>query len=291
MLRRGADELHSRARSRRRSTRSAASSRPTARRARPASTSRSSGATLEPFADLVATLLTQARPSIEASSSASSARPRPSSSRRATAIARSRAAAFRRTLFGGHPYGRRVAGTIPTHRVARPGRRGRLLRQALRARERGRRDLRRRRRGRGQGARRALARRLAEGRARRRPDSRAAVKKGRHLVFVDKPDRTQTQMVIGGLGTHAHDADHVPLMVANTAFGGTFTSRLMQEVRAKRGWSYGAYVARRLRSTARRVHDVDRARRDRRRRVPDARARAPPHVPRRRASPRKSSSS
>ena len=38
-------------------------------------------------------------------------------------------------------------------------------------------------------------------------------------------------------------ADHrVPLMVANTAFGGTFTSRLMQEVRAKRGWSYGAYA-------------------------------------------------
>ncbi len=63
---------------------------------------------------------------------------------------------------------------------------------------------------------------------------------GRHLVFVDKPDRTQTQMVIGGLGTDAHDADHVPLFVANTAFGGTFTSRLMQEVRAKRGWSYGA---------------------------------------------------
>jgi zinc protease len=47
-------------------------------------------------------------------------------------------------------------------------------------------------------------------------------------------------MVIGGLGTDAHDADHVPLFVANMAFGGTFTSRLMQEVRAKRGWSYGA---------------------------------------------------
>ncbi len=63
---------------------------------------------------------------------------------------------------------------------------------------------------------------------------------GRHLVFIDKPDRTQTQMVVGGLGTDAHDADHTPLFVANTAFGGTFTSRLMQEVRAKRGWSYGA---------------------------------------------------
>jgi zinc protease len=64
---------------------------------------------------------------------------------------------------------------------------------------------------------------------------------GRHLTFVDKPDRTQTQILIGGLGTHAHDADHIALHVANTVFGGTFTARLTQEVRAKRGWSYGAY--------------------------------------------------
>ncbi len=63
---------------------------------------------------------------------------------------------------------------------------------------------------------------------------------GRHLVFVDKPERTQRQMVIGGLGTDVRDPDHIPLVVANTVFGGTFTSRLMQEVRAKRGWSYGA---------------------------------------------------
>jgi len=64
---------------------------------------------------------------------------------------------------------------------------------------------------------------------------------GRHLLFVDKPERTQTQILIGGLGTHASDPDHIALAVANTAFGGTFTARLMQEVRVKRGWSYGAY--------------------------------------------------
>ncbi len=63
---------------------------------------------------------------------------------------------------------------------------------------------------------------------------------GRHLVFVDKPDRTQTQILIGSLGTTAHDPDHVPLVVANNIFGGTFTSRLTREVRGKRGWSYGA---------------------------------------------------
>ena len=63
---------------------------------------------------------------------------------------------------------------------------------------------------------------------------------GRHLVFVDKPERTQTQILIGALGTSAQDEDHVPLSVANAIFGGTFTSRLMKEVRSKRGWSYGA---------------------------------------------------
>jgi len=64
---------------------------------------------------------------------------------------------------------------------------------------------------------------------------------GRQLVIVDKPDRSQTQIMVGCLGTHPHDADHTALHVANTIFGGTFTARLTQEVRAKRGWSYGAY--------------------------------------------------
>ncbi len=63
---------------------------------------------------------------------------------------------------------------------------------------------------------------------------------GRHLIIVDKPERTQTQILIGGLGTHPGDPDHTALHVGNTIFGGTFTARLCQEVRAKRGWSYGA---------------------------------------------------
>jgi zinc protease len=67
------------------------------------------------------------------------------------------------------------------------------------------------------------------------------MKPGRRLVLVDKPERTQTQILIGGLGTHARDADHTALSVGNTIFGGTFTARMTQEVRSKRGWSYGAY--------------------------------------------------
>lgn len=67
------------------------------------------------------------------------------------------------------------------------------------------------------------------------------ISKGRRLVFVDKPERSQTQILMGGLGGHPQDADYIDLVIANTVFGGTFTARLSQEVRAKRGWSYGAY--------------------------------------------------
>jgi zinc protease len=67
-----------------------------------------------------------------------------------------------------------------------------------------------------------------------------SMKPGRRLVVVDKPERTQTQILVGTMGTSPHDDDHVALVVANAVFGGTFTSRLMREVRSKRGWSYGA---------------------------------------------------
>lgn len=67
-----------------------------------------------------------------------------------------------------------------------------------------------------------------------------AVAKGRRVLVVDKPERTQTQVFIGTLGTRLADPVFYPLVVANTAFGGTFTSRLVREVRSERGWSYAA---------------------------------------------------
>jgi zinc protease len=82
---------------------------------------------------------------------------------------------------------------------------------------------------------------LGAGPAPRDDTADPTIRAGRHLTLVDKPDRTQTQILIGGLGTHPADDDHLALHVANTVFGGTFTARLTQEVRAKRGWSYGAY--------------------------------------------------
>jgi zinc protease len=148
--------------------------------------------------------------------------------------------AFRRTLFEGHPYGRRISGTLASLRAIGEGDvRGYYERHYGRANavvvvsgdvteEEGR----------------AVADRLLAalpaGEKIPDPVPPPPRRRGRHLVFVDKPERTQTQMVIGGLGTDAHDPDHMPLLLANAVFGGTMTSRMMQEVRAKRGWSYGA---------------------------------------------------
>jgi zinc protease len=71
------------------------------------------------------------------------------------------------------------------------------------------------------------------------PATRA--RRGRNVVVVDKPERTQTQLFIGTLGARTRDRNLFPLIVSNTAFGGTFSGPLMQQVRAVRGWSYGAY--------------------------------------------------
>ncbi len=64
--------------------------------------------------------------------------------------------------------------------------------------------------------------------------------RGRRLVVVDKPARSQTQMFVGTLGSRLRDPDFHTLLVANTAFGGTFSAPLVQEVRARRGYSYSA---------------------------------------------------
>ncbi len=63
---------------------------------------------------------------------------------------------------------------------------------------------------------------------------------GRRLLVVDKPERTQTQIMIGHLGPRYGVAESAAFVLVETIFGGSFTSRLMQEIRVKRGWSYGA---------------------------------------------------
>ncbi len=63
---------------------------------------------------------------------------------------------------------------------------------------------------------------------------------GRRILVVDKPERTQSQILLGHLGPRYGTPEALPLIAIETAFGGAFTSRLMQEIRVRRGWSYGA---------------------------------------------------
>jgi zinc protease len=72
------------------------------------------------------------------------------------------------------------------------------------------------------------------------PPAPLPTRRGRKTVVVDKPERDQSQILIGHDAPPPAAPDWLPLHVAATVFGGTFTSRLMQEVRVKRGWSYGA---------------------------------------------------
>jgi zinc protease len=63
------------------------------------------------------------------------------------------------------------------------------------------------------------------------------------VVVVDKPEQTQSQVRIGTLAFGRSHPDYVPAHVVNTAFGGGFTSRLIDEIRVNRGLSYGASSA------------------------------------------------
>jgi zinc protease len=71
----------------------------------------------------------------------------------------------------------------------------------------------------------------------------AAPPPDRRVILVDKPDRTQAQLRIGHLAARYGGPDTAELAIAEAVFGGMFSSRLMQEIRVKRGWSYGAGCA------------------------------------------------
>jgi len=62
---------------------------------------------------------------------------------------------------------------------------------------------------------------------------------GRRILLVDKPDATQSQIRFGNIGIRRADPDYFPLAVGNTVLGGGFTSWLVNEVRVKRGLTYG----------------------------------------------------
>lgn len=63
---------------------------------------------------------------------------------------------------------------------------------------------------------------------------------GRRLLVVDRPGAAQTVIRIARLGVDRKTPDYYPLTVLNTILGGSFTSRLNQNLREEHGYTYGA---------------------------------------------------
>ncbi|WP_412061634.1 M16 family metallopeptidase [Rubrivirga sp. IMCC45206] len=62
----------------------------------------------------------------------------------------------------------------------------------------------------------------------------------RAITFVDKPGAAQSVVRIGRVGAPRSTPDFYALDVLNTILGGSFTSRLNQNLREDKGYSYGA---------------------------------------------------
>jgi zinc protease len=62
----------------------------------------------------------------------------------------------------------------------------------------------------------------------------------RQVYIIDKPGAPQSQIVIGGVGAARSTPDYFPVEVMNTILGGSFASRLNQNLREKHGYTYGA---------------------------------------------------
>lgn len=68
----------------------------------------------------------------------------------------------------------------------------------------------------------------------------AQAPKATTLVLIDKPGAAQSSFRIGGIGVPRSTTDYFALQVLNTILGGSFTSRLNQNLRETRGYTYGA---------------------------------------------------
>ena len=73
-----------------------------------------------------------------------------------------------------------------------------------------------------------------------RPPFKMAALKATRVLVVDKPDLTQTTILLGHRGLRHADPMWFPATLMNYVLGGSdFSSRLMTEVRSKRGLTYG----------------------------------------------------
>ena len=80
----------------------------------------------------------------------------------------------------------------------------------------------------------------AAGPVRRAPVPQASQSTQAQVTIVDVPKAEQSQIRIGWVGVPRSTPDYFTLQVLNTILGGSFTSRLNQNLREEHGYSYGA---------------------------------------------------
>lgn len=62
-----------------------------------------------------------------------------------------------------------------------------------------------------------------------------------HIFLIDRPGSAQTVLQFGSLAVSQTDPDYIALTVANRILGGGSSGRLFQNIRERKGYTYGAY--------------------------------------------------
>src|SRR5262249_15889173 len=61
---------------------------------------------------------------------------------------------------------------------------------------------------------------------------------GRKVVFVQRPNSIQSSISVGNVAVKRSDPPRFELTVANTIYGGAFSSRIVRNIREEKGYTY-----------------------------------------------------
>ena len=73
------------------------------------------------------------------------------------------------------------------------------------------------------------------------PTAEFKAKQTTKIYLVDRPGSAQTVLQFGNLAVKMNDPDYIALVVANRVLGGGSSGRLFQNIRERKGYTYGAY--------------------------------------------------
>ncbi|MGD8495190.1 MAG: pitrilysin family protein [Gemmatimonadales bacterium] len=72
------------------------------------------------------------------------------------------------------------------------------------------------------------------------PETPARAAHAGEVILLDRPASRQSELRIGGVGIARDEPDEASFLVANAVLGGLFNSRINLNLREEKGWTYGA---------------------------------------------------